>query len=84
MYMKFTVKCYHCGHKNRPNPSPKVGILNVLTGEFDTCRKCKTKFKHIIAPKRPLVMECISNGISIKDNVILKEYKNQVPKSLGI
>jgi uncharacterized Zn finger protein len=83
-FMSFSVHCTQCGHNNRPHASARTGVELVLTGKFDTCRKCGAQFREIVVPKRPLVMEVlmrISNSLSTK--AILEDYDGRVPKAIG-
>jgi len=83
-YLRFSVKCKHCGHNNRPHNSPKVGIELVLTGQFNTCRKCGAQFDQIVVTKRPLVMEVfkgLANTLSTK--TVLSDYDGKVPMAIG-
>lgn len=83
-FMYFSVHCTQCGHNNRPHTKARVGVKLVLTGQFNTCRKCGTQFHEIVIPKRPMVMKVlleISNTLS--PTAVLKDYSGKVPMAMG-
>ncbi len=82
--MRFSVKCGQCGHHSRPDPSPRHGILKVLKGEFDTCRKCGTKFTKIQVPNRPLVQKLMAELSNLSSAVEIVEYARNVPRAYGL
>lgn len=82
-WKKFSVKCVLCGHRNRPDRSPRRGIELVLRGEFATCRSCGTKFATIRVPNRPLVVEVASTLQTVAPIVEIVGYTGEVPCAYG-
>ena len=83
MYTPFSVKCTHCGHRNKPKPGIRDGIKAVLSGEFITCRKCGYEFNEITVPTRPLVMKVYKemNNLlkeQVNTEVMLESIKNNL------
>lgn len=50
----FTVTCSDCGHRNRPHPSPSVGIEMALRGQLKPCRGCGKELRPKLSD-RPLI-----------------------------
>lgn len=62
----FFVRCGNCGHRNRPDPSPRKGIEKVMRGEA-SCRGCGNPLRPVRLSDRPLVQkvraQLIAQGI---------------------
>lgn len=82
-FVPFTIICEQCGHRNLPSRKIKESIQRVLTGEFNTCRKCGARFKKVRVPLRPLVKECLGDGLEISPDVILINYSGNTPAASG-
>lgn len=67
-WKSFIVICGTCGHRNRPDPSPRVGIRMALTGQLGNCRGCQKVLRPPVLRDRPLTRqiraELISKGIT--------------------
>lgn len=87
-FMKFTIICDQCGHKNMPDNNTRNGIFKTLTGEFNTCRNCGYIWKNIYVPLRPLVENIVlmicEDGPGFSDRVTTFSYKGKVPCGSGI
>ena len=82
-YTTFTVVCKSCGHKNRPAPSPRLGVQKVLSGEWNTCRACGVEFNTISVPKRPIVTSALHLVNNVSPRVKVLEYSGRVPQAMG-
>ena len=56
VWRDFLVSCSECGHRNRPDKSPRKGIEKVLRGE-GKCRGCGNPLHPVELSDRPLVLE---------------------------
>ncbi len=84
IWKPFLVKCSHCGHRNKPHNSPRIGVELVLTGDFDTCRRCNTEFNIITVPRRPIVTQVLSKLSEVPSVlVMLENYDGVAPMSVG-
>ncbi len=60
----FVVTCGDCGHRNRPNPSPRKGIALALLDKLPECRGgCGHQLHCIPDENRPVVQEVKSDLI---------------------
>jgi hypothetical protein len=86
MAMKFSIKCRKCGKANRPNNNTRTGIIITLIGDFNTCRKCKTRWEKIFVPARPLVKEIasmIEESEELATHIFIESYEGKVPMCIG-
>ncbi|MBU1083214.1 hypothetical protein KKE14_02135, partial [Patescibacteria group bacterium] len=81
--LNFGVPASTCSHRNRPHKDSKEGVLQVLRGEFDTCRHCGTRFARISLPRRPLVMKCVHSMAKVANNIHLFDYSGRIPPARG-
>jgi len=85
MITGFSVKCIQCGYINKPDRSPRTGILKVLLGEFDSCMRCGTKFQIVEVPNRPLVQELTRKLQTVSPAVKIFNYSGKiVPMAHGV
>ena len=90
-YIKFTISCQKCGHRNRPDNNTRLGIAKTLGGGFNTCRKCGHVWEKIHVPFRPLVKKIydvmLAENLTFSNRVELFTYKgcgkNHVPSGRG-
>lgn len=63
----FMVCCGQCGHRNRPHPSPRIGIRLALLDQLPSCRGCGKNLHATEPTDRPLVrkvrQELIQEGL---------------------
>jgi len=80
----FSVRCTTCGHVNQPERGAEAGIKEVLNGDFNSCRRCKTRFATVIVPNRPIVKRLVENGYSVTPHVKIMNYSGKVPMAVGM
>ncbi len=51
----FGVRCGSCGHRNRPDRSPRAGIRMALLDELPCCRGCAKQLRLPNPRETPLV-----------------------------
>ena len=54
IWRPFYIQCSGCGHRNRPDKSPREGVRLALTGQLSPCRNCGKEL-HPRLSERPLV-----------------------------
>lgn len=54
IWCPFFIRCGHCSHRNRPHPSPRMGMRLALLGQLKPCVKCGQALPTQL-PDRPLV-----------------------------
>lgn len=72
IWTPFYVVCSECGHKNRPDRSPSVGIKMALEGPIE-CKKCGRLMdvsEELRRSERPLVKAVLAS---------LQKQKEMVP-----